>query len=163
MHLSRRDEIMIIRRLYDWPGSESRSPFDELERMKRQMDRLSDLMWGGGYREPMAGIFPIVNVTEDPDHYYIRAELPGVKPGELDISVTGNGVSISGERKIEPVGKDVTYHRREREGGKFSRMVSLPKQIDASKVDAKCADGILKVVLPKAESAKPKQIQVKTS
>lgn len=154
---------MIIRRLYDWPAPESRSPFDELDRMRRQMDRLADTLWGGAYREPMAGIFPIVNVTEDHDNYYIRAELPGVKAGELDISVAGNGVSISGERKIEPVGKDVTYHRREREGGKFSRMVSLPKPIDSSKVDAHCADGILKVILPKAESAKPKQIQVKTS
>jgi HSP20 family protein len=154
---------MIIRRLYDWPTSEFRSPFDELELMRRQMDRLSDTLWGGAYREPAAGIFPIVNVTEDHDHYYIRAELPGVSPGDLDISVTGNGVSISGERKIEAGGEDVVYHRREREGGKFSRMVSLPKPIDASKVDAHCADGILKVVLPKAESAKPKQIQVKTS
>jgi HSP20 family protein len=154
---------MIIRRLYDWPASEFRSPFDELERMRRQMDRLSDTLWGGVYREPTAGIFPIVNVTEDHDHYYVRTELPGVKPAELDISVTGNGISISGERKIESGGKDVVYHRREREGGRFSRMVSLPKPIDPSKVDAHCVDGILKVVLPKAESAKPKQIQVKTS
>jgi HSP20 family protein len=154
---------MIIRRLYDWPTPEFRSPLDELELMKRQMDRLSGTLWGGAYREPTAGIFPIVNVTEDHDNYYIRAELPGVKPGELDISVTGNSVSISGERKIESAERDVTYHRREREGGSFSRMVSLPKPIDASKVDAHCSDGILKVVLPKAESAKPKQIQVKTS
>jgi HSP20 family protein len=129
--------------------------------MKSEMDRLFDHLAGGTYREPGAGVFPLTNVTEDKDNYYIRAELPGVKADDLDISVTAEGVSISGERKILAEGEDARYHRRERNAGKFSRMLNLPGHIDTQKVEASCSDGILTVVLPKAEAAKPKQITVK--
>jgi HSP20 family protein len=105
----------------------------------------------------------LVNVTESSDNYYVRAELPGVNSGHIDISVTGTSLSISGERKIPPEDEKANYHRREREAGKFSRMISLPGQIDTSKVEARCTDGVLSVVLPKSEAAKPKQITIKTS
>jgi HSP20 family protein len=144
----------------DWS---SRSPFDELERMRRQMDWLSDSLQSRWFTEPSAGVFPLVNVTEDKDTFFVRAELPGIKPDELDISVTGNNLSISGERKMPAEDADATYHRREREEGRFSRMISLPTPIDAGKVEAHWADGVLTIVLPKAETAKPKQIAVKTS
>ena len=108
-------------------------------------------------------MFPLMNVTESKDNYYVRAELPGIKADELDISVTGNTLSISGERKIPSEDEKAQYHRREREAGKFSRIISLPSQVDTKRVEAHCADGILTVVLPKAEEAKPKQIAVKTS
>lgn len=70
-------------------------------------------------------------------------------------------MSISGERKIRTRGEDARYHRRERNAGKFSRMLSLPGHIDTEKVEASCSDGVLTVVLPKAAAAKPKQITVK--
>lgn len=149
---------MIVRRLTGWPTWHWRSPFDELERMRRQMDRLSE-----GLRGPIAGVFPLVNVTEDSDSYYCRAELPGTKADDLDISVTGNSLSIAGERKITTEDENANYHRREREAGKFSRIISLSDQVDTAKVDAHCIDGVLTVVLPKAESAKPRQITIKTS
>ena len=104
-----------------------------------------------------------MNVTEDKDNYYIRAELPGLKADELDISVTGGTFSISGERKLPVEDEKARYHRREREAGSFSRIVNLPAQIDAGKVEAQCSDGVLTVTLPKAEAVKPKQISVKAS
>jgi HSP20 family protein len=154
---------MIVRRVTGWPSWDWRSPFEELERMRREMDRLAEEFTGGSFREPIAGVFPLLNVTEDKDKYFVRAELPGIKADDLDISVTGNTLSISGERKIPAESEKARYHRREREAGKFSRMVNLPAQIDTAQVEAHCADGILTVLLPKSEAAKPKQITVKTS
>ena len=152
---------MLLRRIYDWPTRGWTSPFEELESMKRQMDLLTEGLSRGLWREPTAGVFPLINVTEDKNSYYVRAELPGFKADELDISVTGETLSISGERKL-PVGEEnAQYHRREREAGKFSRIISLPSQVNTAKVEARCADGIIIVVLPKAEEAKPKQIAVK--
>lgn len=154
---------MILRRISDWPSGMWRSPFEELERMRRDMDRLFQDLTEGIFREPRAGVFPLVNVTEGSDNYYVRAELPGIKAEDLDISVTGNSLSIAGERSIRAEDEKANYHRREREAGKFSRVVSLPAQVDTAKVEASCVDGILTVVLPKSEAAKPKQITVKTS
>jgi len=154
---------MLFRRMTDWPTRDWTSPFDELERMRRQMDWLSEGLTRGPWRTPSAGVFPLMNVTEDKDKYYVRAELPGLKSDELDISVTGDTLSISGERKLPAEDHKAQYHRREREAGRFSRVVTLPSQIDTGKVEANCAEGVLTVVLPKAEAAKPKQISVKAS
>jgi len=154
---------MLLRRVTGWPTGDWASPFDELDRMRRQMDLLSEGLTRGVWREPTAGVFPLMNVTEDKDNYYVRAELPGIKADGLDISVTGDTLSISGERKIPAEDEKAQYHRREREAGRFSRIVSLPSQVDTGKVEAHCTDGVLRVVLPKAEAAKPKQIAVKTS
>lgn len=153
---------MIIRRFGDWPTWMSGSPFEEIDRLQRQMDRLTDQLWGE-YREPRAGVYPLMNVTEDKDHYYVRAELPGVNAKDLDISVTGNSLTIAGERKIPSEGKRALYHRKEREGGTFSRIINVPREVETSKVEARSADGVLTVILPKSEQARPKQIQVKMS
>jgi HSP20 family protein len=154
---------MILRRLSNWPRWDWQDPFEELERMRRQMDRLFEGLTGRLLSDPTAGVFPLVNVTEGNDNYYVRAELPGVKAGDMDISVTGTSLSISGERKIAPEDEKANYHRREREAGNFSRVINLPGQIDTSKVEARCADGVLTVILPKSEAAKPKQITIKAS
>jgi len=135
----------------------------EFDRVRQEMARLAEAMSGGVLPEAGTRMFPLVNVTEGSDNYYVRAELPGVKSGDMDISVTGTSLSISGERKIPPEDEKANYHRREREAGKFSRMINLPGQIDTSKVEAHCTDGVLTVVLPKSEAAKPKQITIKTS
>ena len=127
------------------------------------MDVLTEGLTRGLWREPTAGVFPPMNVTEDKNNYYIRAELPGLKANELDISVTGDNLSISGERKLPAEDEKAQYHRREQKAGKFSRIVSLPTLVDTGKVEAHSTDGVLTVVLPKAEAAKPKQITVKTS
>lgn len=146
---------MTLRRWINSPWGWT-SPFEELEQMKAQMNRLAQGFTGRN----RAGVFPLINVTEDKDNYFVRAELPGLNTDDLDISVTGSSVAISGERKIPGENKEAKYHRREREAGKFSRIVSLPNQINGEKVDAKLVDGVLTIVLPKAESAKPRQISV---
>jgi HSP20 family protein len=154
---------MIVRRISDLPTWSWRSPFRELERMRREMDRLFGDLTEGIFREPRAGVYPLVNVTEGSDNYYIRAELPGIKVEDLDVSVTGNSLCIAGERKIPAEDEKAKYHRREREAGRFSRIISLPAQVDTTRVEASSVDGILTVVLPKSEAAKPKQITVKTT
>lgn len=152
---------MAIFRPVDWP-SRPWGGSDELNRMRRDMDRLfEDLV--GSFRGPTAGVFPLTNITEDEHNYYVRAELPGMASDEIDISVSGDSLSISGERKIPAEKEEARYHRREREAGKFSRMISLPGQIDTGKVEAICLDGVLAITLPKAEAAKPKQITVKSA
>lgn len=152
---------MLLRRLGQWPSTGWDTPFGELERMRRQMDALSDMFSRGSLADQYAGVFPLINVTEDKDSFYIRAELPGLKPDDLNISVTGDSFSIFGERKIETDGENVRYHRKEREAGKFSRVVNLPGQIDTEKVEAKSTNGILTVTLPKSEVSKPRQVKIK--
>ena len=152
---------MIIRSPFYFPNVSFRNSFSELERMRQDMDRLME-GYGGRYFMPQtAGVFPLINLTEDTEGYYVRAELPGLKADELNISVTGNNLSITGERKIADRGENVYYHRREREDGTFSRIIALPGEVDANKVDARLKDGILTVHIPKAEKAKPKQIKIK--
>ena len=150
---------MFYRRVFDLPTWKIRSPFGELERMRREMTRLlEDAMTP--HQLPQAGVFPLINLTEDKDKFYVRAELPGVKADELDIQVTGNNLAISGERKIAAEDENAKYHRREREAGIFSRMIGLPGEVDTDQVEAKLENGILTVVVSKAEIAKPKQITV---
>jgi len=151
---------MIYRRFFNVPTWRFRSPFDELHRMRQQLDQLFEDS-SSPYQRVSAGVFPLINLTEDKDNYYVRAELPGVKGEELDIQVTGKNLAITGARKIAAEEEGAKYHRREREAGSFSRMIGLPGDINSDKVDAKMQNGILTVVVAKAEAAKPKQITVK--
>jgi HSP20 family protein len=86
---------MFYRRLFNVPKGGFTSAFHELDRMKRQMDNLFDALSGRSSARPTAGVFPLTNVTEDKDNYYLRAELPGIKADDLDIQVTKNGISIT--------------------------------------------------------------------
>lgn len=151
---------MIYRRFVGFPRWEQKSPFSELENMRRQMDRLFQGL-AGQQLPQAAGVFPLINLTESRDAYTIRAELPGIVPEEVDIQATASSIALSGQRKIPEENGSARYHRRERESGAFSRVISLPGDINPEKVDAKMQQGILTVVLPKAENAKPKQISVR--
>jgi HSP20 family protein len=152
---------MYARRLFNYPSMGWRHPFADLERMSRQVDRLTHGLLGQpglGWRP--ASVFPAINLTEDTDKYYLRAELPGIKADALDIQAVGRNLTLSGERTIPSEGETVRYHRREREAGKFSRVIGLPGDIDTNKVDAKLTNGMLTVAIAKAEAAKPKQITI---
>jgi HSP20 family protein len=127
--------------------------------MRHQLEQMFD---EAPYQRASAGVFPLINLTEDKNNYYVRAELPGVRADELDIQASANNIAISGERKIAAEEQSARYHRKEREAGSFSRMIGLPGDIDTDKVDAKLENGILTVVISKAEAAKPKQITVKS-
>ena len=150
---------MIYRRLFDFPTWRLRSPWDELHRMRQQLEQMFD---EAPYQRASAGVFPLINLTEDKNNYYVRAELPGVKADELDIQASANSIAISGERKIAAEDQNARYHRKEREAGSFSRMIGLPGDIDTNKIDAKLENGILNVVISKAEAAIPKQITIKS-
>jgi HSP20 family protein len=119
-------------------------------------------MTGDTFGEIGAGVFPPVNITQDNDNFYVRAEVPGLNAKELSISAMRNRLSLSGKREIPKEQDRVSYHRKERAEGTFSRTVTLPAEVDAERVDARYVDGILNLTLPKAEQAKPRQITVKT-
>jgi HSP20 family protein len=152
---------MIYRNMFGVPTWRFRSPFNEVDRMRRQMNRLLEAYESGEVERARAGVFPLINLSEDRDSYYIRAELPGIEADQLDIQVTAKGLSLSGERKIDPEGNGVRYHRREREGGRFARVVTLPGDINTDKVDAQLMNGVMTVKIAKAEAAKPKQITIR--
>jgi len=154
---------MLLRRV--WPSRPAfENPFADFEQLRHEMLRLLDAAAGndGYHRDMTAGVFPPMNVTQDDDHYYIRAEVPGIKASDLSVSALRNRVSISGRREIPKEEGAVSYHRQERPEGEFSRTVTLPGEVAADKVEARYADGVLTLTLPKAEESKPRQIAVNT-
>ena len=152
---------MLVRRV--WPSRPTfDSSFGDFDQVRREMLRLLDTVAGETFGDVGAGVFPPINITQDDENFYLRAEIPGIKPAELSISALRNRVSISGKREIPREHERVSYHRKERPEGAFNRVVTLPTEVDAERVDARYADGILTLKLPKAEQAKPRQISVKT-
>ncbi len=136
------------------------SQLSELGRLSRDLDRLSRNLFPGRAPARTAGVFPAVNVSEDKDNVYVRAELPGVPPEQLDISVEGDTLSLHGERKPTDMGKEISVHRRERDFGFFRRQVTLPTRIVPDSVKASVKSGVLSITLPKAPEVKPRQINV---
>lgn len=134
-----------------------------LDRMRLDMQRWADAMNRAFLGEPGFRMFPLVNVSHDDNNLYVRAELPGVKASDLELTVLGRNLSIKGTRELPEEGANVSYHRKEREGGSFSRSVELPTEVERDKIDARYEDGILQVTLPRKEAAKPRQIPIKTS
>jgi HSP20 family protein len=151
---------MIYRRVYNYPTMGYRSAFEQLDRMRRQFERLFDSDLGMQPGLIGSGVFPQINLTEDADRFYLRAELPGVTSDQLEIQATGKNLSLSGERKIAAEGEGVRYHRRERDAGKFSRVIAMPSDIDPDRIEANLRDGILTIRVPKAEAVKPRQISI---
>jgi HSP20 family protein len=140
-----------------------RDPFTELEHLQRQMDNLFKNVAGVERYPRRVGVYPLVNISEDSDHIYVRAELPGVSPEDLDITIKDQQLVLRGERKILTEEKEVNYHRRERESGFFRRVLRLPAQVDPAKVEAVSQDGVLTITLAKPEEVKPRQISVKSA
>ena len=151
---------MLVRRV--WPSRPTfENPFSDFAQMRREVLRLFNTAAGDNVARAGAGVFPPMNVTQDDDAFYLRAEVPGMEPADISISALRNRVSISGQREIPREHERVSYHRKERAEGSFNRTVTLPTEIDAEGVEARYADGILTLTLPKAEQAKPRQITVR--
>jgi HSP20 family protein len=129
--------------------------------MRREMESLMERLTGVTDGS-QAGVFPPVNVSEDRDHYYVRALIPGVDPAQLNVSVVNQTIAVSGTRQA-PEEAGASYHRKERAEGEFSRSVTLPASFDGARVDAKYVDGILTLTLPKPDAAKPRRVTVQTS
>ena len=145
------------------------SPWQTLETLRRELDRVFDE--SGTRNEPSfrtaflpgraARRYPLTNLYEDKDAVYLEALAPGVDPATLDVSVVGNTLSITGEkRRVAEDVKPKAFHRSERATGKFVRHLQLPVEVDENTVHADYKDGLLMVTLPKVEKAKPKQIAV---
>lgn len=151
---------MIYRTTFGLPSWNLRNAFEELNRMRREMDRIFEGFPTRSLSAYSSAVFPATNITEDNDNYFIRAELPGIASSELNIEASGRKLSITGERKIPTPEEGAKYHRRERESGRFARVISLPGEIDSAKVEASMKNGILTIRLPKAVAAKPRQISI---
>jgi len=142
------------------------SPFRHLSLLRDEIDRLFDSPLNAltsNSQQFLNGWLPTIDVYEDRDHLVLKAELPGMKKEDINIQLHGDVLTLSGERKEEEVFDKAETYRAERFLGKFQRSLTLPVSVNASKVQASYKDGILTVTLPKAEEAKPKQIEVKVS
>jgi HSP20 family protein len=106
------------------------------------------------------GWAPAIEVFEKEDKFVVKAELPGMKEEDIDVSVVGDTLTIKGERKAESEVKEEDYYCCERSYGSFSRSIALPSSVDAKKIEASYEDGVLEVSLPKAPGVKPRKISV---
>jgi HSP20 family protein len=138
-------------------------PF-EFDSLRREMDRLWDSFFEGrpGWRtREEREWFPSLDVTETNTDLLVKAELPGMDPKDINISLNEGALTIRGEKKQEREEKEEGYHLIERSYGSFVRSVRLPKDVQSDKISASFKNGVLKVVLPKTEEAKKKEIKIK--
>ena len=141
--------------------------FRDLDTLRREID---EAFRGAGYQRPFGSSFltpvttrrfPLVNLSDDEGHVYVDALVPGVNPGDIDLTVLRNTMTISGERKPFEMNEGQIIHRSELGSGKFSRTVELPVDIDPDRITAECRAGIMRITLAKAEHAKPRKIEIK--
>lgn len=142
-----------------WQNRLSFDPWRDLDRLHREVNRL---FHESSRSAPRAEQRPICNVWTGQEAALVRAEVPGVDPASLDVSVTGNTLTIRGERASLELGENDSVHRRERPTGAFVRAIDLPFQVDSSQVEATCDRGVLSIRLPRAEADKPRQITIQT-
>lgn len=137
------------------PSFGHRDPFALMRQQMRELDRPLGPAAAGG--------FPAVNIWQGADSAAVTAELPGVAPDDLDISVRNNVLTISGERKAPGTDENTGWLRRERAYGRFSRVVQLPFRVDPDRVEARFDNGVLQVELHRPEEDKPRRIQIKSA
>ena len=147
---------MNVVRYRHYPPSDLSASLDRLAIMRAEMDRVFESTFGSFSRSPapLSRWSPPVDVYQDKDQFMVIVELPGLKKEEIEISLHDDTLTISGERKCEESGE------QEFLTDKFQRSLTLPTAVDAEAVKANYKNGILQVVLPKAEQTKPKQIEV---
>lgn len=131
-------------------------PFALMRSMMRDLDR-------GFWPSSRAAAFPAVNVWQGPEAVAVTAELPGIEPGDIEISVKDNVLTLSGERKAPEVPDGARWHRNERGYGKFSRAIRLPFTASDDKVEAKMTNGVLRIAISRSEAKKPKKIEIKAA
>ena len=139
-------------------------PFRDLVSLREAMDRLvedSFVRPSLGWPVPAGPGTLAVDVYETDDDVIVKSAVPGVKPEDIDISLTGDTLTIKGETKFEEEVKEENFVRREMRYGSFARTVTVPVPVVADKADAEFEDGMLTLTLPKAEETKPKTIKIK--
>lgn len=138
-------------------------PFGELGSVRSEMDRFWNRVFGQGAlsRSASEEWAPSVDISETKDSFVVKAELPGLEAKDIHVSISGDLLTIKGEKKKEEEDKDEHHHCVERYYGSFQRTFRVPANIKADKIDAAFDKGVLKVTLPKTEEAKKKEIEVK--
>jgi HSP20 family protein len=134
---------------------------DDLARLHRDMDDLFGSFFGDWPVLSQRSIWPAIDIADGENEIVVKAEVPGCKAEDIDISVYGNTLTLSGEKKAEEEKKEKGYYHLERSYGSFRRDIALPNDVDTSKVDASCKDGVLTITLPKSEKAKAVKVKVK--
>ncbi|GAX61828.1 small heat shock protein [Candidatus Scalindua japonica] len=125
------------------------------------MSKLFDNFWNT--KSPGGGWNPDIDIAETDNDIIVNAEIPGVDPKNIDISIVNDMLIIKGEKKEEKEEKEKSYHRVERTYGSFTRTIELPAQVNKEKVEAKEHQGVLKIILPKMEKSETKKIAVKSA
>ena len=133
--------------------------WDPFRDFQREVGRLFETI------EPLtqwrvARAFPPLNLYDSGGNYILTAQLPGIGPADVDLSITGDTLTIRGERKRTEGVSDESYRRQERQYGRWARTITLPDRVESGEATASFADGILTVTLPKSETARPRQISV---
>ncbi len=146
----------MYRRYYRIP-----SVWRDMDHLQREMNRLFD-DYATTRLRPAPG-YPALNVWASQDGLTITAEVPGVRPEDMDISVVGDTLTLSGVRKPDELKEGARYHRQERSYGSFTRSVQLPFPVDVNKVEATFKEGILNISMPRHEADKPRKITVKVA
>ena len=139
----------------------SRAPWGEMERLRREMDQLFSRAFETRLHSPAS--YPAMNVWTSEEGVVVTAELPGMEPEDIDISVVGDTLTLNGSRQPDELQEGERYHRRERGTGHFSRTFQLPFRVEADKVEAMFENGVLHISLPRAEVDKPKKIAIKAA
>jgi HSP20 family protein len=133
-----------------------------LSTLRDEMDEMLADFFNGAGDGRLTGTMPPLDLTETETTVEVRVDVPGIKPGELDIQLAGNSLTISGQRKEEYEEKGRTLYRVERRSGSFSRSVALPSSVKEDHVDAQYHDGVLTITLQKSEEAKTRKIKIRT-
>lgn len=138
-----------------WPSSGTRN---DMRRLRWDMD-----FQLGGTSGPVQSNFPAMNVWVGDDGVIVTAEIPGILPENLDITVKGDRLTVSGDRNLDELPEGARYNRRERGQGQFSRTLQLQFQVDAENVGATFKNGILQIELPRLLEEKPKKIEIRSA
>ncbi|GAB61040.1 MAG: Hsp20/alpha crystallin family protein [Candidatus Jettenia sp.] len=143
------------------------SQLPTISSLQNEMNRMFDRFFKGSdlseFGMETGGWIPPIDLSETNEKVTVKAEIPGIDPKDIDISIQENTLLIKGEKKEEKEEKNKSFYRMERRYGSFSRSIPLPPSVDSNKVTAEYKNGVLEITLQKKEEVKPKQISVKAS
>jgi HSP20 family protein len=149
--------------LNTWKPFREMTPVRDFERMRKEMDRFWDSFVPAALKRTVDSgeWFPSFDVSETKNEIVVKAEVPGMDPKDIDISLSNGALTIKGEKKQEREEKEEDYHLVERNYGSFIRSIMLPTEVKQDKINASYKNGVLKVVLPKSEGARKKEVKIK--
>ena len=140
-----------------WAINRTMSEIDPFEKIRSLQKEVNKLFEGAGETDFS---YPSVNIWCNENEAVLEAEIPGVDPKHLNISIQAGQVTLEGERREEKIPADAAYHRKERGSGRFIRVFNLPFAVDAEKSSASQKNGVLRLTMPRSEESKPKKITV---